>query len=44
MSETAPQREYALREVFNGLRYMARGGIAWRRMPNDVSPWHMVYQ
>jgi transposase len=26
MTETAPQREYPLREVFNGLRYLIRGG------------------
>jgi transposase len=44
MSEDAPQREHALREVFNGLRYMARGGIPWRMMPNDLPPWHTVYQ
>ncbi|MCP4206958.1 MAG: IS5 family transposase [Shimia sp.] len=44
MREDAPQREYALREVFNGLRYVARGGIAWRLMPNDLPPWHTVYQ
>lgn len=44
MSETAPQREYALREVFNGLRYIVRGGIPWRMMPNDLPPWHTVYQ
>jgi transposase len=44
MSEDAPQREHALREVFNGLRYIARGGIPWRMMPNDLPPWHTVYQ
>jgi transposase len=44
MSEDAPQREHSLREVFNGLRYMARGGIPWRMMPNDLPPWHTVYQ
>lgn len=26
MTEEAPQREYPLREVFNGLRYVVRGG------------------
>ncbi len=26
MNEEAPQREYSLREVFNGLRWMARAG------------------
>lgn len=44
MTEDAPQRDYPLREVFNGLRYVARGGIAWRMMPNDLPPWSTVYQ
>jgi len=44
MTEEAPQREYPLREVFNGLRYVARGGITWRMIPNDLPPWHTVYQ
>ncbi|MBN1933472.1 MAG: IS5 family transposase, partial [Anaerolineae bacterium] len=44
MKEDAPQREYPLREVFNGLRYIARGGITWRMMPNDLPPWPAVYQ
>lgn len=44
MTEDAPQREYPLREVFNGLRYIVRGGIPWRMMPNDLPPWHTVYQ
>ncbi len=33
---SAPQREYALREVFNGLRWIARAGAAWCMMPNDL--------
>lgn len=44
MTEEAPQREHSLREVFNGLRYIVRGGIPWRMMPNDLPPWHTVYQ
>lgn len=44
MTEDAPQREYPLREVFNGLRYVIRGGTPWRMMPNDLPPWHTVYQ
>ncbi len=44
MTEDAPQRDYSLREVFNGLRYIVRGGIPWRMMPNDLPPWHTVYQ
>ena len=30
-------------EVFNGLRYLVRYGVAWRAMPNDLPPWHAVY-
>jgi transposase len=44
MKENAPQREHSLREVFNGLRYIVRTGAPWRMMPNDLPPWHTVYQ
>ncbi len=44
MTEDAPQRQHALRELFNGLRYVIRYGIAWRAMPNDLPPWFTVYQ
>jgi transposase len=44
MTEDAPQREHDLREVFNGMRYVVRGGQAWRMMPNDLPPWSVVYQ
>ena len=44
MKEDAPQRDHPLREVFNGLRYLVRSGAAWRMMPNDLPPWHTVYQ
>jgi len=44
MTETAPQRGHSLRELFNGLRYVIRYGIAWRAMPNDLPPWAAVYQ
>lgn len=44
MTEDAPQRDYPLREVFNGLRWMARGGSSWRMMPHDLPPWYVVYQ
>ena len=33
MTEDAPQREYPLREVFNGLRWMVRSGATWRMLP-----------
>jgi transposase len=44
MTEDAPQRDYALREVFNGLRWIIRAGAPWRMMPNDLPPWSVVYQ
>src|SRR3954468_14365249 len=44
MREDAPQREHPLREVFNGLRWIVRAGAPWRLMPNDLPPWHTVYQ
>jgi transposase len=44
MREDAVQRQHCLRELFNGLRYLIRYGIAWRAMPNDLPPWAAVYQ
>jgi transposase len=44
MRESAPQRDYPLRELFNGLRWFVRAGCPWRMMPNDLPPWSAVYQ
>ncbi len=44
MKEAAPQRDYPLREVFNGLRWFVRAGCPWRMMPNDLPPWYVVFQ
>src|SRR5260370_14939600 len=44
MREDAPQRDYSLREVFNGLRWIIRTGAQWRLMPNDLPPWYPVHQ
>jgi transposase len=44
MAETAPQRTYPLREIFNALRYQVRVGGAWRMMPHDLPSWSVVYQ
>ncbi len=44
MREDAPQRHHPLRELFNGLRYIARTGLQWRYMPHDLPPWQAVYQ
>jgi transposase len=43
MRPDAPQRVYELREVFNGVRWLVRAGAPWRLMPNDLPPWHIVY-
>jgi transposase len=40
----APQRNHPLREIFNGLRWIARADAPWRMMPNDLPPWEAVYQ
>lgn len=44
MREDAPQREYRLREVLNGLRFIIRTGSPWRMMPHDLPPHDAVYQ
>jgi transposase len=44
MKENAPQREYTLRELFNGLRWFVRAGCPWRMRPNDLPPWPAVQQ
>jgi transposase len=44
MREDAPQRDYSLREVFNGLRWIIRTGAQWRMMPNDLPAWYTVNQ
>ncbi len=43
MTEDAPQREYLLRESFNGLRWMIHAGATWRLLPHDLPPWWVVY-
>lgn len=44
MDEKAPQRQYPLRELFDGLRYMVKSGMPWRYLPHDFPPWTAVYQ
>jgi transposase len=44
MSEDAPQREYPLRAVLNGLLYLVRTGCHWRMLPTNLPPWQAVYQ
>ncbi|MGQ9483342.1 MAG: IS5 family transposase [Chloroflexus sp.] len=42
MDEAAPQRNYSLRDVANGLRSMLRTGAPWRMLPTDVPPRPVV--
>lgn len=44
MRDDAPQREYALREVFDALRWLVKTGGQWRFLPGDFPPWPAVYQ
>src|SRR5512135_458451 len=36
-------REYLLREIINGIRYVLRYGIPWDAIPKDLPPWYVVY-
>jgi transposase len=44
LPEDASQRKYALRELFNSVRYVVKSGAHWRLMPHDLPPWPLVYQ
>ena len=44
LREDAPQRAHRLREIFNGARWVARAGAAWRMVPHDLPPWAAIYQ
>lgn len=36
-------RAHDLRDIVDALRYVLRGGIAWRAMPHEYPPWPTVY-
>src|SRR3954452_14091335 len=44
LPEDAGQREHALRDVFDALRWLVRTGAQWRYIPKDFPPWEAVYQ
>ena len=44
MREDAPQRQHALRDLFNAVRYVVKTGCQWRFLPHDLPPWTAVYQ
>jgi putative transposase len=37
------KRKHELRQVFNAIFYVVKGGIPWRLMPKDLPPWKSVY-
>lgn len=43
MHPDAPQRDYALRNVFDALRYVVKTGCQWDMLPHDLPPWAAVY-
>src|SRR5438067_5970551 len=44
MRPDAPQREYALRDVFGAVRYVVKTGCQWDFLPHDFPPASAVYQ
>ena len=44
MKADAPQRQYELRTLYNGLRWFVRAGCPWRMLPHDLPPWTAVQQ
>jgi putative transposase len=36
-------RAHPTRELVDALRYVLRGGIAWRALPHEYPPWQTVY-
>jgi transposase len=43
MAKTGRRRSVDMREVLNAIRYLVRGGQAWRLLPHDFPPWQTVY-
>ena len=40
---TGRPRKADMREVMNGILYLARTGCAWRHLPHDLPPYRMVF-
>lgn len=36
-------RTHPMREIVNGLLYLARTGCSWRQIPHDLPPWESIY-
>ena len=37
------KRKHSLRLIINAILYVAKAGIQWRMMPNDLPNWSLVY-
>lgn len=37
------QKVHCLRDIFDAIFYVVRGGCAWRLLPGDFAPWQTVY-
>ena len=37
------KRKHSLRLIINAILYVAKAGIQWRMMPNDLPAWSLVY-
>jgi transposase len=44
MKAEALRRDWDLRELFNGMRWIVRTGSPWRLMPHDLPPYYTVDQ
>lgn len=40
---TGRPRTYPLREIWNAIFYINRGGCSWRALPHDFPPWSDVW-
>lgn len=40
---TGRPRKYPLREIWNAIFYLDRGGCSWRALPHDFPPWDDVW-
>jgi putative transposase len=37
-------RSHSRRAMLDAMLYVLRGGIAWRSLPSEYPPWHLVYK
>lgn len=42
-AKTGRPRKWPIREMFNAMFYLLKGGCEWRLLPHDFPPWKSVY-